>query len=101
MQTLGTFEDTFGKLINSEKSPIMVHKNVFYTTKERTNRITGFKQRQRITNYLGYPLFVDSPMNSYFSDIISNVICRITGWETKQLNYGGRVLSIKNFIHTH
>ena len=34
MQTLGTFEDTSGQLINSEKTPIMVHKNVFDTTKE-------------------------------------------------------------------
>ena len=66
MQTLRTYENNFGQLINSAKSHLMVHQNVFDTTKESIKRITRFKQRQGITNYLGCPLFVGRPRISYF-----------------------------------
>ena len=77
MQTLKTYENTSGQLINSDKCHFIVHKNVFDTTKERTKRITRFKQRQGVTNYLGCPLFVGRPKISYSSDLISKFICMI------------------------
>lgn len=79
-------------------SRFMVHQSVFDTKKDRTKRITGFKQRRGFTNNLECSLYVGRLKISYFSDLISKIICTIIGWQTKQLNFGGRVLLINHFI---
>ena len=98
MQTLKTYQDTFVQLINCDKSNFMVHQNAFESTNDRIKRNTGFKQKQGITSYLGCPLFKGRPRIPYFSDLVSKVICMITGWKTKQLNYGGRFVLIKHVL---
>lgn len=74
IQTLRTYEDTYGQWINCEKSHFMVHQSVFDNTKDRIKRITRLKKKQGITTYLGCPLFVGRTKNSYFSDLVSKVI---------------------------
>ncbi|XP_069151845.1 uncharacterized protein [Solanum lycopersicum] len=98
METLKQYEDTFVKLINGNKSRFMLHSNAFNRTRDRIKRLTYFNQKQGPINYLGCPLFVGKPRNIYFSDLVNKVVCKITGWQTKQLRYGGKEKLIKHVL---
>ena len=98
METLKEYEDTSGQLTNGYKSHFMLHSNDFNRTRDRIKRLTSFNQKQGPTNYLGCPLFVGRPRNNYFSDLVSKVVGRITGWQTKQLSYGGNVTLTKHVL---
>ena len=76
----------------------MLHPSAFNNTKERIKRLTGFKEKQGPITYLGCPLFGGRPKNVYFSDLINKVVSRITGWQTKQLSYGGRAVLAKHVL---
>ena len=98
MNTLKEHENTSGQLINGEKSNFVLHSNAFNSTRDRIKRLTGFKQMQGPITYLGCPLFVGTPRNIYFSDLVNKVFGRITGWKTKQLSYGGKTVLIDHVL---
>ena len=98
MASLMEYEDTFGQLINWDKSHVMLHCNAFNSTSDRIKRLTCFKQIQGPINYLGCPLFVYRPRNIYLSDLVNKVICRITGTQSKQLRYGGKAILTKHVL---
>ncbi|XP_049348952.1 uncharacterized protein LOC125813502 [Solanum verrucosum] len=100
MQTLSSYEETSGQLVNTDKSHFMVHSNAFNSTRDRIKRITGFKQKEGPITYLGCPLFVGRPRITYFSDLINKVLCRITGWQTKLLSYGGKAILVKHVLQS-
>ncbi|KAG5585843.1 hypothetical protein H5410_046277 [Solanum commersonii] len=50
--------------------------------------------------YLGCPLFVGRPRIIYFSDLINKVLCKITGWQTRLLSYGGRAILVKHVLQS-
>lgn len=70
MQTLKSYEETSGKMINCDKIHFMVFQNLFDSTKDRIKRITSFKHIQDIITYLGFPLFMGKPIISYFSNLL-------------------------------
>ena len=98
INTLNEYENTSGQLINGYKSHFMLNSNAFTSTRDRIKRLTGFKKKQGPITYLGCPLFVGRPRNNYFSDLVSKVVGRITGWQTKQLSYGGNVILTKHVL---
>ncbi|XP_049399716.1 uncharacterized protein LOC125863741 [Solanum stenotomum] len=100
MQTLQSYEQSSGQSVNTEKSHFMVHSSAFNSTKDRIKRITGFRQKEGPITYLGCPLFVGRPRIIYFSDLINKVLCRITGWQTKLLSYGGRAILVKHVLQS-
>lgn len=87
MKALNSYQDTSSHFSNRDKIHFMVHSNSFINTKERI---------KRITRYLGWPLFVGIPRIIYFSNLINNVLCRMTGYQTKLLSYGGRAILVKH-----
>nr|XP_019067280.1 uncharacterized protein LOC109119268 [Solanum lycopersicum] len=94
MNTLKEYEMISGQLINGDKSHFMLHSNAFNSTRDRIKRLTSFKQKQGLINYLGCPLFVGRPRNVYFSDLINKVVSRITVaefWENGEWN-GSKLL---------
>ena len=96
MNTLKEYENTSGQLINGDKSHFMLHSNAFTSTRDRINRLAGFKHGP--ITYLGCPLFAGRPRNNYFSDLVCKVGGRITGWQTKQLSYGGKAILTKHVL---
>ena len=98
MDTLKKYENISGQLINGDKSHFLIHPNAFNSTRDRIKRLTGFKQKQGPITYLGCPLFVGRPRNAYFSNLINKVISRITGWQTKQLSFGGKAVLSKHVL---
>ncbi|KAH0710893.1 hypothetical protein KY284_012320 [Solanum tuberosum] len=100
MHTLNTYEETSGQMINKAKSLFMVHSNAFKSTKDIIKRITGFKQKEGLITYLGFPLYIGRPRFIYFSDLIEKVVNKIIGWKTKVLSYGGRATLIKHVLQS-
>lgn len=76
----------------------MLHSNAFTSIRDRIKRLTCFKQKQGPITYLGCPLFAGRPRNNYFSDLVCKVGGRITGWQTKQLSYGGKAILTKHVL---
>ena len=76
----------------------MLHSNTFNSTRDRIKRLTCFKQKLGPINNLGYPVFVGRPTNMFFSYLVNKVFSRITGWHTKQLSYGGKVILSKHVL---
>ncbi|XP_055835240.1 uncharacterized protein LOC129903721 [Solanum dulcamara] len=98
METLHTYESTSGQLINRDKSQFMVPSNAFNSTVRRIKKVTGFRQKDSPITYLGCPLYIGRQKLIYYSDLIAKVVNRITGWQAKILNYGGRVTLVKHVI---
>ena len=98
MHTLKEYANTSGQLINVDKSHFMLHSNAFNRTRHRIKRLIGFTQNHDPLTCLGCPLFVGSPRNICFSNIVTKVFCRITGWKTKQLCYVGKSILTKNVL---
>ncbi|KAH0646562.1 hypothetical protein KY284_034446 [Solanum tuberosum] len=96
MQTLTTYEKISGQLINKDKSHFLLHPNAFRTTCNRIKRYTGFHQKEAPITYLGCPLFIGRPRLIYFSELISKIMNRINGWQSKMLSYGGKATLIKH-----
>ena len=51
MNTLKEYKNTYGQLINRDKSHFMLHSNAFTSTRDRIKRLTGFKQKQGPITY--------------------------------------------------
>ncbi|KAK6780041.1 hypothetical protein RDI58_022225 [Solanum bulbocastanum] len=100
MHTLATYERISGQLINKSKSHFFLHSNAFRTTCDRIRRYTGFQQKEAPISYLGCPLFFGRPKNIHFSDMLSKVVNRITGWQSKMLNYGGKATLVKYVLQS-
>lgn len=56
MDTLATYEETSGQLINKEKSHFMVPSIAFRSTINKIKRVTNFNQKSDLITHLGYPL---------------------------------------------
>ncbi|XP_055824484.1 uncharacterized protein LOC129893019 [Solanum dulcamara] len=98
MDTLHTYESTSGQLINRDKSHFMIPSNAFNSTVRRIKQVTGFRQKNSPITYLGCPLYIGRQKLIYYSDLIAKVVARITGWQAKILNYGGRATLVKHVI---
>ncbi|XP_055814323.1 uncharacterized protein LOC129883750 [Solanum dulcamara] len=98
MDTLATYERISGQLINKHKSHFMIPSNAFKSTVLRIKRIRGFNQKNSPITYLGCPIYIGRQRVIYYSDLISKIVNRITGWQAKILSYGGRVVLVKHVI---
>lgn len=50
--------------------------------------------------YLGCPTYIGRQRAIYYSDLVSKVLNSITGWQTKMLSYGGRVVLVKHVLQS-
>ncbi|KAK6782003.1 hypothetical protein RDI58_019799 [Solanum bulbocastanum] len=100
MQTLNVYEKTSGQQVNKDKSHFIIHSSTFTSTRDRIKKVTGYKQKEGSTIYLGCPLFAGRSRVIYFSDLINKVLHRITGWQVKILSYGGKAILIKHVLQS-
>ncbi|XP_075078004.1 uncharacterized protein LOC142164261 [Nicotiana tabacum] len=93
-------EKVSGQRINTNKSFFVVAPN---TKASRINRIrnsTGFMDKNFPFTYLGCPIYVGRKRICYFDDMVAKIVKRLGRWKGKMLSYGGKVVLIKNVIHT-
>lgn len=80
MKVLSTYESLSGQLVNKKKSHLLLSSNAFKSTYDRVKNtyITSFMQKQDPVTYLGYLLYIGWQRVTYFSNIVTKVIARIS-----------------------
>ncbi|XP_055824261.1 uncharacterized protein LOC129892709 [Solanum dulcamara] len=97
-KTLKVYETTSGQLINKDKSQFMLPLNTNPDVIDRISRITGFKWTHGPITYLGCPLYIGRQRIIYYTSMVSKVLSKIKGWQTKVLGYEGRAtLKIRKY----
>ena len=61
---------------------------------------TCFRMKKSPIIYLGYPLYISGQRIIYYSDVVEKVIKRNSGWQTKILNFGGKVTLVKHVLQS-
>ncbi|XP_055824413.1 uncharacterized protein LOC129892924 [Solanum dulcamara] len=99
-KTLQLYKATSGQFINKDKSQSMIPLNTPSDIVDRVSKITGYNCTNGPITYLGCPLYIGGQRIIYFTSIVSKVISRIRGWQTKVLSYGGRVTLVKSVLQS-
>lgn len=90
MKVLSTYEGVSGQLINKSKSYFIIPSNAFKRTVNRVKQNTDFVQKNDLFTYLGCLLYIRRQRIIYFFDMVSKVVGRISGWQSRLLSFGGK-----------
>ncbi|XP_049386038.1 uncharacterized protein LOC125850211 [Solanum stenotomum] len=100
MKTLTTYEQVSNQLINRDKSHFMLPVDSPQGIAEMLNEEAGFTQKDSPINYLGCPLYIGGQRDIYYSHLVDKIAKRISGWQAKMLNFGGRLTIVKHVLHS-
>ena len=95
MQTLNTFSETTGLVVNPSKCNIYFG-GVDAPTKTDIMKLTGFKEGPLPFKYLGVPLTSKKSSISHYLNLIDRITGKINHWSNKLLSYAGRLQLIKS-----
>ncbi|XP_015160335.1 uncharacterized protein [Solanum tuberosum] len=104
MQTLQSYEQSSGQLVNTDKSHFMVHSCAFNSTKDRIKRITGFRitgWQTKLLRYGGRAILVKHVLHFLPIHLLASVTPPVTvlrqiqsitadffwGWRTERKKY--------------
>lgn len=77
---LQNYEKYFGQLINIDKSCFLISSKASSADIQIIKEATGFRHADFPIIYLGCPLYVGRWRISYYSDMVSKIMSKITGW---------------------
>ncbi|XP_019235714.1 PREDICTED: uncharacterized protein LOC109216039 [Nicotiana attenuata] len=100
MHQLQNYEKCFGQLINIGKSCFLVDPKASNITIQRIKEVVGYRHANFPITYLGCPLYVGRKRILHFSDIVSKLVKRTTGWQGKLLSVGDRATLIKHVLQS-
>ncbi|XP_075087735.1 uncharacterized protein LOC142169731 [Nicotiana tabacum] len=100
MHQLQNYEKCSGQLINTRNNCFLVHPKASKITIQRIKEVTGYMHANFPITYLGCPLYVGRKRISHFSEIVSKLVKRTTGWQGKLLSFGGRATHIKHILQS-
>ncbi|XP_059301777.1 uncharacterized protein LOC132053678 [Lycium ferocissimum] len=98
METLQTYEEVSGQLINRHKSSVSLASNEEQGAINRVELITGMVHKNFPIKYLGCPFFNGRKNAAIFSEIMSRVLSKINGWHTRFLSSGGKSVLIRHVL---
>ncbi|XP_059306149.1 uncharacterized protein LOC132057525 [Lycium ferocissimum] len=98
METLQTYEEVSGQLINRHKSSVSLASNVEQGAINRVELITGMVHKNFPIKYLGCPLFNGRKNAAVFSEMMNRVLSKINGWHTRFLSSGGKAVLIRHVL---
>ena len=100
MKVIEDYEAVSDQKVNKEKSYFMVTPKTSNGIIDNIKRITGFSMKNSPINYLGCPLYIGGQRIIYFSEVVDKVIKKISGWQSKILNFGGKITLIKHVLQS-
>jgi len=100
MKTLITYEQVSNQLINRDKSHFMIPVDSPQDITDIIKAETGFTQKDSPINYLGCPLYIGGQRIIYYSQLVDKVAKRISGWQARLLNFGGRLILVKHVLQS-
>ncbi|XP_015064939.1 uncharacterized protein LOC107010215 [Solanum pennellii] len=100
MKTIEEYENVSDQKVNQEKSFFMVTPHTDQNIIDNIKLATGFGRKNSPINYLGCPLYIGGQRIIYYSDIVEKIIKRISGWQFKILNFGGKVTLVKHVLQS-
>ncbi|WMV32841.1 hypothetical protein MTR67_026226 [Solanum verrucosum] len=100
MDTLGNYEHASHQLINREKSHFMIIDTTSINIISDIKEVTCFSQNTSPITYLGCPLYIGTQRIIYYSHLVEKVSKKISGWQTRILNFGGRIILIKHALQS-
>jgi len=100
MKTLITYEQVSNQLINRDKSHFMIPVDSPQDITDIIKAETGFTQKDSPINYLGCPLYIGGQRIIYYSQLVDKVAKRISGWQSRLLNFGGRLILVKHVLQS-
>lgn len=87
-----------GQFINIQNSSILFGKKISVLRKQQILKETGFQMKSLSIKYLGAPLFIGRKKTISFQEILEKIQSRISGWEKKFLNFGGKLILNKSVL---
>ncbi|XP_069150536.1 uncharacterized protein [Solanum lycopersicum] len=100
MNTIRKYELTSNQRVNKDKSFFMVTDKTNQDIIDNIKNETGFCIQHNPITYLGCPLYIGCQKIIYFSNIVEKIIKKIAGWQTKILNFGGKVILVKHVLQS-
>nr|XP_009618786.1 uncharacterized protein LOC104110923 [Nicotiana tomentosiformis] len=98
MEALTGYEKISGQLVNKQKSCVILAPNTPPDEISRVEGITQMEHKVLPIKYLGCPLYVGRKKIFIFSEMITKVINKISGWHSKFFSTGGRAVLIRHVL---
>ncbi|XP_060198361.1 uncharacterized protein LOC132627183 [Lycium barbarum] len=98
METLQTYEEVSGRLINKHKSSVSLASNEEQRAINMVELITRMVHKNFPIKYLGCPLFNGRKNAAVFSEMMNRVLSKINGWHTRFLSSGGKAVLIRHVL---
>ncbi|XP_060182469.1 uncharacterized protein LOC132612163 [Lycium barbarum] len=100
MHQLQNYQKCSGQKININKSCFLVDSKASTLVIHRIKQVTGYRHSSFPITYLGCPLYIGRQTISLFSDMVSKLVKRTTGWQGKLLSVGSRATLIKHVLQS-
>ncbi|XP_060217818.1 uncharacterized protein LOC132645067 isoform X2 [Lycium barbarum] len=100
MHQLQNYQKCSGQRININKSCFLVEPKASNNIIQRIKEVTGYKHSNFPITYLGCPLYVGVQRIAYYSEMISKLVKRTTGWQGKLLLIGGKATLIRHVLQS-
>nr|XP_018625896.1 uncharacterized protein LOC108944923 [Nicotiana tomentosiformis]XP_018625897.1 uncharacterized protein LOC108944923 [Nicotiana tomentosiformis] len=100
MKTLRRYEETSGQEINKDKIFYLASNYIYDSTHNMIQKLTGYRYQSFPFKYLGCPIYSGRKKICYSTDIASNVMNKIGGWQGHVISPGGRATLIKHVLQS-
>ena len=98
MKVIEDYEGVSDQMVNKDKSFFMVTDKTSQEIIENIKMVTGFTRKNSPINYLGCPLYIGGQRIIYFSEVVAKVIKKVSGWQSKILNFGGKTTLVNHVL---
>lgn len=95
MKQIKRYEKSSRQKVNTDKSFFLTDPKAGPSRIPNMRDNTGFMNKNFPSNYLGCPTYIGIKKIIYFDSMISKIIKRLSGWKSRILSPGGRLVLIK------
>ncbi len=91
LNCLEIYQSWFGQVVNFQKSSILFSHNLSTEHKRSLCSLSGFKEGDPSSKYLGLPLALSRSKKHMFESVVEKINAKIQGWKCKVLSQVARI----------